>query len=132
MEWTFVADVGGLVWPDPGEEAPLLKEALRDCVESLSPAGDAPTLSTYWIDRLLERCAEPRRVKSLLAQGNWWTFWLDGDVVRIGDEDQDDLGEALLLTELVAGLKSYRAAVESRIGEGHPLEDRWWAQRNPG
>lgn len=132
MTWTFAVDANGLVWPDPGDEMPQLKEALRDCAESLSPLRTRPALSTYWIDHLLNRCAERGEGRLPLTRGNWWVLWLDSDLVRIGDEEDEDLGESLPLVDLVAGLHEYRAVVQERIEEGHTLDqDRWWAQRNP-
>jgi len=86
MAWSITVEPAGLVWVDPGATQPELKEALHDCVESLSPAGTAPALSTYWIDRVLAR----------------------------------------------EGLNAYRDVVLQALRDGHQLDERWWAQRNPG
>jgi hypothetical protein len=81
MPWSFYVEPGGLVWPDPGRERPGLKEALRDCAESLSPVGTAPELSTYWIDRILAGLSH-EATAPVIASGNAWSLVRDRDEVK--------------------------------------------------
>ena len=133
MNWSFHVEPGGLVWPEPGAHGPQLKDALWDCVSSLSPRGQEPKLSTYWIDRALTGLSSGRSGDFVIASGNAWSLLRSGDevVVRFDYGDEDDEHETVPATELVAGLTAYREAVVRAIEDGRQLDDRWWAQRNP-
>ena len=133
VEWVFHAERGGLVWPDPGATRPELKQALEDCVPSLSAAGVEPQLSTYWIDHALSGLTSGRSADAVIASGDAWSLIRSGDDVRVqfdyGDEDYEH--ETVPVAELVAGLTAYREAVVRAIENGHELDGRWWAQKNP-
>jgi hypothetical protein len=134
MTWSIFVEPGGLVWLDPGPERPWLKEALWDCVGSLSPKGTSPSLSTYWIDRALAGLSPDASSESVIAGGNAWTLVRQGDTVRVTfdyAEDGDEDADTVSVTDLVAGLSSYREAVLRALRDGHELDDRWWAQKNP-
>ena len=133
MDWVFRVEDGGLVRPNPGSAKPQLKEALDDCVPSLSPVGVDPQLSTYWIDHALSALTSERSAQARIASGNAWSLIRSGDRVRIhfdyGDEDDED--ETVSVAELLDGLSAYREMVVRTIEEGHELDGRWWAQKNP-
>jgi hypothetical protein len=136
VDWVFDIEAGGLVWPDPGPGRGVLKDALNDCVSSLSPAGGSPGLSTYWIDRALERLGLQER-EGVIAGGNAYLLaWAD-DVVQVWfdfdyyDDDANEILDTITADELVEGLLAYRHAVVNAIESGHRLDDRWWAPQNP-
>jgi hypothetical protein len=134
MTWSIDVDPGGLVWLDPGGSNPQLKEALQDCVESLSPAGTTPSLSTYWIDRALAGLSDQASGEAVIANGNAWSLIRCGDTVTVrfdyAEEAEEDR-ETVPVDELVVGLSAYRNAVLRALEAGHRLDERWWAQRNP-
>ena len=133
MTWSFDAEPGGLVRPDPGDDRPGLREALDDGVESLSPVGTAPALSTYWIDQALAALQASAASDSVISSGNAWSLVRDGDtvVVRFDYAEGEEPPETISVEELAAGLTDYRHAVLQALDGGHSLDDRWWAQRNP-
>jgi hypothetical protein len=133
VEWAFYVEHGGLVWPDAGPTRPELKEALEDCVPSLSPVGVEPQLSLYWIDEALSALLSSRSGDLVIASGNAWRLTRSGDEVRVHLEydDENEEHEMVPVAELVAGLTAYREAVVRAIEGGHELEGRWWAQKNP-
>src|SRR4051794_24959938 len=49
----------GLVWVTLGSSRPGWYEAMNDSISSLSPRGQSPELSTYWIDHALTRVNSP-------------------------------------------------------------------------
>jgi hypothetical protein len=135
MSWSVAVEPGGLVWLDPGPAKPQLKEALQDCVVSLSPAGMPPVLSTYWIDRVLAGLSNSAPSEAVLARGNAWSLVRRGETVSVrfdyaGEADADD--ETIPVEELTEGLTTYRDAVLQALQNGHQLDERWWAQQNPG
>lgn len=112
-----------------------LKHALEDCVESLSPVGTAPSLSTYWIDRALERLSRPAASEWVVASGNAWSLVRHDDMVTVRfdyAEEGDPEGETISAAELAAELSAYRDAVLRALHGGRRLDERWWAQKNPG
>jgi len=134
MSWSIDLDAGGLAWLDPGEQRPQLKQALQDCVESLSPVGTPPSLSTYWIEHALAGLSRTAPAESVIASGNAWSLVRRGDLVIVRfDYAEEDEGESetIPVEELAAGLSAYRDAVLRALQDGHELEERWWAQRNP-
>ncbi len=135
MTWSIEVEPGGLVRLDPGPERPQLKEALDDCAESLSPVGTAPSLSTYWINRVLASLSPAAPAESVIASGNAWSLVRHGDTVAVrfdyADEGEEE-SETIAVDELVVGLSTYRDAVLQSIENGHRLAERRWAQRNPG
>jgi hypothetical protein len=113
VEWVFHAEHGGLVWPDPGATRPELKQALQDCLPSLSAAGAEPRLSTNWIDHALSGLTSGRSADAVIASGNAWSLIRSGDdvVVHFDYRDEDYEHETVSVAALVAGLTAYREAV---------------------
>jgi hypothetical protein len=133
MTWSFDVEPDGLVRPDPGDDRPGLKEALNDGVESLSPVGTAPALSTYWIDRALAALQAPASPGSVISSGNAWSLVRDGDDVLVRFDygaEGEEATATVPVDELAAGLTEYRHAVLQALDGGHILDDRSWAQRN--
>ncbi len=134
MTWSIDVEAGGLVRLDPGGERPQLKEALEDCVGSVSPAGTPPRLSTYWIDLVLAGLSSVVPLESVIASANAWSFVRHGDMVTARfdySEEGEEESETIPVDELVVGLSVYREAVLEALENGHQLDERWWAQRNP-
>ena len=133
VEWVFHLEDGRLLWPDPGPARRELKEALEDCVPSLSPAGAEPQLSPYWIDHALSGLSSGESADTVIASGNAWSLIRSGDDVRIhldyGDEDDED--PTVRVVELVAGLTAYREAVVRAIEDGHKLDGRMVGTEEP-
>src|SRR5437762_13739994 len=111
MSWRVEAEPGGLVWVDPGPGRPSLKQALHDCVGSLSPIGEPPSLSTYWVDGTLAALSPQAPTEAVIASGNAWSLVRRGDTVAVRFDYADD-GEAetetISIGELIAGLSTYR------------------------
>jgi hypothetical protein len=130
----FDIEPGGLIWPNPGDDRPALRDALSDSVGSLSPVGVAPSLSTYWIDRALAALASSAPAESIVASGNAWSLIRNGDrvVVQFDYADEgEEPADAIPVDELSAGLRAYRDEVVKAVESGHQLDERWWAQHNP-
>jgi hypothetical protein len=135
MAWSIRVDPAGLVWADLGPSQPELKEALQDCVQSLSPAGMSPALSTYWIDRVRAGLSGLGPTEAVLASGNAWSLVRRGDTIAVRfdyAEEGEMEGETIGIDELREGLTAYRDAVLQALREGHQRDERWWAQMNPG
>src|SRR5437868_2811272 len=80
-----------------GPEWATFNEALADTISSLPPRGsDERRLSTYWIDKTLERLRAFRAAgeDGPIASGNAYSVVLRGEevvaVFDYGDEDQDE------------------------------------------
>ena len=94
-----------------------------------------PALSTYWIDRALAGLSGSGPTEAVLASGNAWSLVRSGDTIaaRFDYAEEGELdGESIGIDDLREGLTAYRDAVHQALGEGHQLDERWWAQRNPG
>jgi hypothetical protein len=68
-----------------GPDWPIFNEALADAVSSLPPRGsDEKRLSTYWIDRMLERldALQNEGTTGSIAAGNAYSIVFDGDGVE--------------------------------------------------
>jgi hypothetical protein len=134
MTWSFNVEPGGLVWLDPGPERPMLKDALGECVASLSPAGTSPSLSTYWVDRLLARLSADAPREAGIWNGNAWDIERRDERVIVSfqyAEQPETEMESISVDELTVGLMAYREAIIRAVESGHQLDDRWWAQVNP-
>jgi hypothetical protein len=59
MVWRFWMGSEGLIWVDAGDGRNDFSEALNDTISALSPRGEAPALSTYWIDHALSNLRQP-------------------------------------------------------------------------
>lgn len=130
--WRIWTEPGSLAWADPGPEYVGMADAIADCAETLSPRGEPPTLSTYWIDLLLEGIDERR--KGELAHGNLWVFTLNGENVEIRmdvDNPADEAVGSIDLGDLVSGLNALRGEVIRQLSTGHQLDGRIWSQKNP-
>jgi hypothetical protein len=46
-------------------------------------------------------------------------------------EKRTTRGRPVPVDELVAGLTAYREVVLGALHDGHELDGRWWAQKNP-
>jgi hypothetical protein len=106
-------------------------------LKTASPASRLRELSRssrhIWIDHALSRLSLGQSADAVIATGNAWSLIRSGDDVQIhfdyGDEGDED--PTVTAAELVAGLTAYREAVVRAIENGHKLDDRWWAQKNP-
>lgn len=130
--WRIWTDDGGLAWADPGEDRPALGDALKDCASTLSPVGEPPTLSTYWIDRLLAGLEQADARD--LAHGNLWVLTLTDEVVEVRidvDPPTSDPLDVVAVDDLSRGLHALRDEVVARLALGHELDERHWSQQNP-
>lgn len=130
-EWRIWTEPGGLTWADPGPDPGALSDALRDCASTLSPRDEAPALSTYWVDRMLDSLEAGN---SEVAHGNLWVVTLAGDSVEIRldlDEPATEPVATVHHSAMVRGLRDLRAEVQARLDAGHILDDRNWSQQNP-
>src|SRR5438093_6846135 len=121
MAWSIRVEPAGLVWADPGPSQPELKEALQDCVQSLSPAGAPPALSTYWIDCVLAGLSGSGPTEAVLASGNAWSLVRRGDTIAVRfdyAEEGEMEGETIGIDELREGLTAYRDACPSGSQRG--------------
>jgi hypothetical protein len=133
MSWTISIDAQGLVWARVGTSSPGFDEALADSISTLSPRGEPPALSTYWIDRALAG-VESGSEKPFLW-GNATRLTRSGDEVIA----QSDYGlfadERMPVSEFVEGLKTWREVVLRAIREGGAISlaagVTFWPQRNP-
>lgn len=130
--WRIWTDDRGLAWADPGPHRPALGDAVRDCAETLSPVGESPRLSTYWIDDLL---AEMDNTEAgVIAHGNLWVLTRNGSNVEVRMDvdpiDSEPL-DVVTVSDLAAALRALSEEVRSQLAAGHELDDRFWAQRNP-
>ncbi len=57
MRWTIWKDKSGLICAEVDDGHPGFNEALADAISSLSPVGQPPALSTYWIEIAAARAA---------------------------------------------------------------------------
>jgi hypothetical protein len=79
--WQIWTDDRGLAWADPGPHRTALGDAVRDCAETLSPVGQSPRLSTYWIDDLLDEMDKTEA--GVIAHGNLWVLTRNGPNVEV-------------------------------------------------
>ena len=125
MTRSFDIEPSGLVRPNPGDDRPALRDALWDGVASLSPAGVAPSVSTYWIDRALAALASSAPRESVVASGNAWSLLRNGDrvVVQFDADEGDEPADTIPVDELSAELTAYRDAVVQAVESGHKLDE---------
>ena len=95
---------------------PIFNEALADAVSSLPPRGSSEKrLSTYWIDRTLDRLAllQEASQPGPVASGNAYSLLFDGDSVQAvfdyGDPNEDV--ELMSVQDFRWILRGWRAAV---------------------
>lgn len=124
--WQFY-DSEGLIWVDVGEHRPGLWEALADGVSALSPRGEEPALSTYWIDHaLLAKGASPGEI---ITQGNSAALIRTDSGVRAEALYDTFTPEEMDLQEFLAGLREWRDEVTSRMPRELPEQAPY--QRSP-
>lgn len=130
--WRIWPDPAGLAWADPGDDRDAFRSALEDCADSLSPAGQPPGLSTYWVDHLLGQLERGRDGE--VANGNLWTLTVKGDTVEVRmnvDPPTSEPLDVVGIDELREGLRLLRGEIVTQLAAGHTLDRRWWAQRVP-
>ena len=130
--WHIWTEKGGLAWADPGENRLELRSAVEDCASTLSPVGEPPRLSTYWIDHILSGLERPD--DGDLAHGNLWVMTLRDQVVEMRmdvDPPTSDPLDVVAVDELARGLRALRGEVVGRLTAGHQLDQRRWSQKNP-
>lgn len=117
MTWLFETDEAGLVWVAAHESYPGFSAALADSLGSLSPRGETPSLSTYWIDRALTWLASnedgDQRVE--VSSGNATALEQEGQVVQAVALYETFEPESLPTGEVVLGLLAWRRAIIDRI-----------------
>jgi hypothetical protein len=125
--WT---DDRGLIWVDLGDEWPGFTNLLADAVSSLSPIGETPALSTYWIDATLDRIES--RSTGRLIWGNETELVRAGESLHARSLYELFDAEQMPLADFRAILGTYRDSVTSAIAAGARLHfDGYAAQRNP-
>lgn len=133
MSWAICTDERGLIHATVGDAYPGFEEALDDSVSALSPAGQVPELSTYWIDLALARL--DRGGVELLVAGNCTRLIRRGGDVVAQSEYELFPEEKMCITEFIDGLKLWREAILSALQRGARLSlpegVTYWAQRNP-
>lgn len=128
--WRIWTEKGGLASVDPGTDHPALRLAIQDCAGTLSPAGQPPTLSTYWIDEVLSAI---QRREMEVAHGNLWVLTLRGQAIEVRMDVDDPASqplESMDAATVVEGLQALRAEVMRQADRGHTLDDRMWLQKN--
>ena len=134
MAWRFWTDPNnGLIWTHAGDDRKGFTEALNDSVSSLSPGGEPPNVSTYWIDRALERLRLPSSDDEVVVSGgNATQIFRKGQRVRaVSLYDVFD-DEWMDVDEFERGLQGWRAEVLEALQLGRTLaRDQSNYQRNP-
>ena len=134
MAWRFWTDPNnGLIWTHAGDDRKGFTEALSDSVSSLSPRGEPPNLSTYWIDRALERLRLPSSDDEVVVSGgNATQIFRKGQRVRaVSLYDVFD-DEWMDVDEFERGLQGWRAEGLEALQLGRTLaRDQSNYQRNP-
>jgi hypothetical protein len=129
--WPIWTEKGGLAWVDPGTDHPALRDAIQDIAATLSPVGQPPRLSTYWIDEVL---AAIQRRDGEVSHGNLWVLTLRDQTIDVRMDLDDPASqplESIDAATLVEGLQALRAEVMRQLHSGHTLDDRMWLQKNP-
>ena len=133
MSWRFSTGPKGLIWVDGGADRQGFTEALNDSISALSPRGEAPTLSTYWIDHSL------RAVRTALSEdeiavagGNATAIYRHGDQVVAMSLYREFEAESMTVEEFEVVLEEWRNRVEESIRLGVSIDDDLvHYQRNP-
>jgi hypothetical protein len=122
MTWEFEVDSAGLVWVVPDDNYRGFSSALADSLGSLSPAGEAPALSTYWVDRAITWLdaggVDDPPVE--LASGNATVLQREGAIVKAVALYDTFETEELPVDELLHGLLRWRRAILDRIAGAGP------------
>jgi hypothetical protein len=79
----FTHDEAGLVLADLGTKWTAFNEVLADGIESRAPVGHPPGLSTFWVDRALERLADDdnREGCRVIVESNGTQLVREGELV---------------------------------------------------
>jgi hypothetical protein len=133
MPWTIWVDDRGLIWANAGDDLPGFNEALADSISALSPIGQPPALSTYWIDKAL--AGVERHSGRPISSGNATSLTRDGEEVVAESEYELFEDERMSVTAFVEGLRLWRTAVATAIQNNATISLRpgvtYWVQRNP-
>ena len=125
-----VFDHDGLVWLDLGREWPGFNEALADSVSTLSPRGESPALSTYWIDHALSKVAS--RPGTEVSSGNATRLVRTDEGIRARSDYELFEDEEMPVEHFVRLLQVWRSAVVERIEASDPKRPQQAPyQRNP-
>lgn len=130
-QWRIYTEAGGLSWVDVGPSRGAVGDALADCASTLSPRGEPPSLSTYWIDRVLDRLDDG---DGEIAHGDLWILRRAGESIEFRMDVDDDGSDPIATVDLAAlrhCLDALRAEVQARLATGHMLDGRHWSQKNP-
>lgn len=119
-----------LIWLDLGPSWPGFNEALADAVSSLSPRGQPPALSTYWIELALD--AEHAEPGANVTGGNTTRIVRTVQGVRAESDYELFDPEEMPLTDFLSLLRQWRERVvatnQERPGD---LPQHGPYQRNP-
>lgn len=118
MTWNFEVDDAGLVWVVLDANYRGFSSTLADALGSLSPAGERPSLSTYWVDRALTWlvAATDHDQPTDVASGNATVLQREGATVKAIALYDTFETEELPVQEVVYGLLQWRRAILDRIG----------------
>ena len=120
----------GLLWIELGPDWSGFTEALNDGVSALSPRGEPPAVSTYWIDYALEGLA--RAPGDEITGGNTTRIVRTATGVRaVSDYELFD-EESMTVEDFRSLLTAWRERVVAQIDSGdaaRPAQARY--QRNP-
>jgi hypothetical protein len=113
-QWTF-SERDGLVEVDLGPGWPGFTETLADSLGTRAPRGHPAGLSTFWLDRTLERLDAWATPGTELANGNATELIRTESGVKACSIYDGFAEEEMPLEELRAGLLAWKAEVEARL-----------------
>jgi hypothetical protein len=129
LDATFFED-RGLIWITLGSSRPGWYEAMNDGISSLSPRGQPPELSTYWIDHALAGVDSAPGSKITGGNSTRIERTTDGVVAKSDYEMFED--EHMSVEDFVSLLRAWRDRVVAlqRAGDRARPEHAPY-QRNP-
>jgi hypothetical protein len=133
MAWRFWTGPEGLIWADLGDGREVFNEALNDTISALSPRGEEPALSTYWIDHALDNVRRPNTDgDAQISSGNATVLFRKGSRVRAESLYDTLEAEWMDVSEFEQGLHDWRAEVDRARRSGMTVaSDQSNYQRNP-
>lgn len=128
MRWSFELDDAGLIWVATDPAFPGFAAVLADAVGPLSPQGEPPALSTYWIDRTVTWIAENIDAADQveLAAGNSTALVQQGGAIEAVALYETFPTEVLSADEVLRGLLAWRRMILDRVdqvGAAVPVND---------